>query len=76
MVRQVKDSLKCLDEIALKGNPLTVVKYIKLLIKNEEQQCEDGYQQRIQYYEVKKHAQLVRTVKFPVMLTENQASIG
>ena len=64
MVQQVKTSLNRLDEIALKANPLTEVEYIELLIKSEKQQGKDGYQQRIQYYEeVKKQAQLVRTVK-------------
>ena len=64
MVQEVKRSLNRLDEIALKANPLTEVEYIELLIESEKQQAKDGYQQRIQYYEeVKKQANLVRTVK-------------
>ena len=53
MVRQSKESINQLDGTKL----LTEVEYIELLIKAEKQQCEVGYQQRIQYYEeLKKQA--------------------
>ena len=51
--RRIKASLNRLGET----NPLTEVDYIELLIECETQQCENGYQERIQCYEeVKKHA--------------------
>ena len=47
MVQHAKASLNHLAET----NSLTEVDYIELLIESETQQCEDGYQQRIQCYE-------------------------
>ena len=59
-VRHSKKSINKLHGTKL----LTKVEYIELLIKAEKQQGEDGYQQRIYYYEeLKKQTPLVSTVE-------------
>lgn len=63
MIRQIKDNLKRLDEIALRPNPLNEVEFIELLIQSEKDQSKDGWQQRVQCYEeMKKQAVVLRTV--------------
>ena len=51
LIREVKESLARLDEIALKPNPLTEVEYIDLLIQSEKLEAKPGWLQRIQYLE-------------------------
>ena len=64
MIREVKDNLQCLDEIALKPNPLSEVEYIDLLIQSEQQEGKDGWNQRVQYLRgAKKQAQIQAGVK-------------
>ncbi len=69
MIRQVQRSLKRLDEIALKPNPLSEVEYIDLLIQSEQQEKKVGWNQRVQYlHHARKQAQLtagIRTVEDP-----------
>ena len=64
MISQVHRSLRRLDKIALKPNPLSEVEYIDLLIQSEKQEAKPGYQQRIGYYQkVREKAQLLSVVK-------------
>ena len=51
LIREVKESLARLDEIALKPNPLTEVEYIDLLIQSEKLEAKPGWLQRVQYLE-------------------------
>lgn len=63
MIRKVQGSLKRLDEIALKPNPLTEV-YIDLLIESEKQEVRPGWNTGVKYYQVaKQHAQIAAGVK-------------
>ena len=53
ILKKVKITQQCLqrlDEIALKPNPLTEIQYIELLIKSEEREANDGYQDRVAFY--------------------------
>lgn len=64
MIRQVQHSLRRLEEIALKPNPLSEVEYIDLLIESEKQEAQPGWKQRVQYYEkVREEAHLLSKVK-------------
>ena len=64
MIREVKDSLQRLDEIALKPNPLSDVEYIDCLIQSEQQEHKDGWNQRVQYLQgAKKQAQIQAQMK-------------
>ena len=59
-VQTIKQSLRHLDEIALKPNPLTKVEYIELLIQEEKDQAKGGWQQRVlSYEEIKQQAILL-----------------
>lgn len=50
-VKKTQECLQRLDEIALKPNPLTEKEYIELLIKSEEREAKDGFQDRIAFYQ-------------------------
>lgn len=64
MIKQAQHSVRRLDEIALKPNPLTEVEYIEVLIESEKRGAKPGYQQRIHYYEeAKRQAKMLSTVK-------------
>ena len=59
-IRQVRQCLQRLDEIALKPNPLTDADYIGLLIQAETNEQKPGYLKRIEYLsEVKEQAELM-----------------
>ena len=59
-----QQSLRRLDEIALKPNPLTQVEYLELLIESEKREAKPGWKQRIQYLEeAKRHAEILSKVK-------------
>ena len=61
---KVRMSLKRLDEIALKPNPLTEVQYIELLIKNERREARPGWKDRVKAFEdFKKRAQMFSKIK-------------
>lgn len=61
---KVRMSLKRLDEIALKPNPLTEVQYIELLIKNEKREARPGWKDRVKAFEdFKKKAQMFSKIK-------------
>ena len=64
MIKQAQHSVRRLDEIALKPNPLTEVEYIEVLIESEKRGAKPGYQQRINYYEeAKRQAEMLSKVK-------------
>lgn len=64
MIKKAQQSLRRLDEIALKPNPLTQVEYLELLIESEKREAKAGWKQRIQYLEVaKSHAEMLSKVK-------------
>ena len=52
MVKEAKQSLERLQEIALKPNPLSEIEYIDLLIKTEKHEKNPGYTERIKAFEV------------------------
>ena len=64
MIKQAQHSVRRLDEIALKPNPLTELEYIEVLIESEKRGAKPGYQQRINYYEeAKRQAEMLSKVK-------------
>ena len=52
MVKEAKQSLERLQEIALKPNPLTEIEYIDLLIMAEKHEKSPGFTERIKAFEV------------------------
>jgi len=64
MINRAQQSLRRLDEIALKPNPLTQVQYLELLIESEKNEAKPGWKQRVQYFEeAKRHALILSKVK-------------
>lgn len=64
MIIKAQQSLRRLDEIALKPNPLTQLEYIELLIEQEKNEAKPGWQRRVQYYyEAKRQAEILSKVK-------------
>ena len=64
MINRAQQSLRRLDEIALKPNPLTQVQYLELLIESEKNEAKPGWKQRVQYFEeAKRHAEILSKVK-------------
>ena len=64
MIVRAQQSLRRLDEIALKPNPLTQIEYLELLIESEKNEAKEGWKQRVQYYEeAKRQAQVLAKVK-------------
>ena len=64
MVVKAQQSLRRLDEIALKPNPLTPREYLELLIESEKNEAKAGWKQRVEYYEeVKRQAQMLSKLK-------------
>lgn len=57
-------SLKKLEKIALRPNPLTEVDYIKLLIQSEQQEAKPGWEQRVECLKrFQEEAELMNFVK-------------
>ena len=64
MIVKAQQSLRRLDEIALKPNPLTQIEYLELLIKSEKNEAKEGWKQRVQYFEeAKRQAEILAKVK-------------
>ena len=64
MIKQAQQSVRRLDEIALKPNPLTEVQYIEVLIESEKISTNPGWKERVQYYEeAKRQAEVLSKVK-------------
>lgn len=64
MINNAQQSLRRLDEIALKPNPLTQVQYLELVIESEKNEAKPGWRQRVEYFEeAKRHAEMLSKVK-------------
>ena len=64
MIVKAQQSLRRLDEIALKPNPLTQLEYLELLIESEKNEAKPGWKKRVQYYEeAKRQAEILSEVK-------------
>ena len=64
MIVKAQQSLRRLDEISLKPNPLTQIEYLELLIESEKNAAKEGWKQRVQYFEEAKHqAEILARVK-------------
>ena len=64
MIKKAQHSLRRLDEIALKHNPLTQVEYLEMLIESEKMEAKPGWKQRVKFLEVaKRHAETLSKVK-------------
>ena len=64
MIVKAQQSLRRLDEISLKPNPLTQIEYLELLIESEKNEAKEGWKQRVQYFEEAKHqAEILAKVK-------------
>ena len=64
MIFKAQQSLRRLDEIVLKPNPLTQIEYMELLIESEKNEAKEGWKQRVQYYEeAKRQAEMLAKVK-------------
>ena len=63
LIEQAQKSIRRLEEIALKPNPLTELEYLDLLIESEKQEAKPGYDKRVkQYMEIRKNAELYQKV--------------
>jgi hypothetical protein len=72
-IQQAQQSLKRLDEIALKPNPLTEVQYIELLIESEKQQTKSGWEERVKYLEeAKECARYLSNMKNATDIKKNE----
>ena len=64
MMFKAQQSLRRLDEIALKPNPLTRTEYLELLIESEKNEAKPGWKQRVEYYEeAKRQAEILSKAK-------------
>ncbi|XP_039592045.1 uncharacterized protein LOC120515261 isoform X2 [Polypterus senegalus] len=60
LITESHESIKRLDEIALRPNPLSSPEYIELLIQSEEQEAKPGWMERVKSLrEVKEHAVII-----------------
>ncbi|OCT73654.1 hypothetical protein XELAEV_18032617mg [Xenopus laevis] len=63
LIDKSSESLKRLEEIALRPNPLTTTEYIDLMIQSEEQEAKLGFQERIQSLRsVREDAEIIRKI--------------
>ena len=64
MIKKVQQSLRRLDEIALKPSQSSQVDYLEILIESEQREAKSGWKQRVKYLEVAKgHAETLSKVK-------------
>ena len=64
MIKKVQQSLRRLDEIALKPSQSSQVGYLEILIESEQREAKSGWKQRVKYLEVAKgHAETLSKVK-------------
>ena len=67
LIEDVTNSIKRLNEIALKPNSLTEIEYLDLLIQSEEEEARPEYQTRIkQYKKIREEAELLKKVPHAV----------
>jgi hypothetical protein len=67
LTNEIRETLKKLDEIALKPNPLSTAGYIDILIRSEEQQADPGWQERVKQ---------LKEVREQVVLMQKYADAG
>ena len=64
MIKKAQQSLRRLDDIALKPIPSTQVDYLEMLIESEKRDAKSGWKQRVKYLEVAKgHAETLSKIK-------------
>ena len=64
MIKKAQQSLRRLDDIALKPIPSTQVDYLEMLIESENREAKSGWKQRVKYLEVAKgHAETLSKIK-------------
>ena len=64
MIKRAQQSIRRLDEIALKPNPVTQVEYLEMLIESEKMDGKPGWKQRVKYLNAaKRHAEVLSKVK-------------
>ena len=64
MVMRVQGSIKRLDQIALRPDPLTETEYLETLIESEKREKKAGWKQRISFYEkAKEQARILSKLK-------------
>lgn len=69
IIDQARRSIKRLEEIALKPNPLTEVDYLDLLIQSEEMEARPGWMKRVeQYKKFRKDAEMYK--RMPQLSTQ------
>ncbi len=72
LIQNSQMSLKRLQEIALKPNPLSVPDYIDLMIESEKQEAKPGFKDRIQsLLEVRKKADIISKVSTGKVLPQH-----
>uniref|UniRef100_A0A8C4TSH4 Uncharacterized LOC114644947 n=1 Tax=Erpetoichthys calabaricus TaxID=27687 RepID=A0A8C4TSH4_ERPCA len=60
LIKESHESIKRLEEIALRPNPLSTPEYIELLIESEEQEAKPGWMERVKsLWEVKEQAVMI-----------------
>jgi GTPase Era involved in 16S rRNA processing len=66
LIEDARVSVKRLDEIALRPNPLDELNYLDLLIQSEEEQQKPGFRDRVsQYRKFRKNAETLKKVASP-----------
>ncbi|XP_051899674.1 uncharacterized protein LOC127585958 [Pristis pectinata] len=72
LIQQLSQSIRRLEEIALRPNPLSTPAYIDLLIQSEKDEAKPGFMERIQaLQEVKERAELIQKVANGEMSAED-----
>ena len=73
LIEKVTQSIKRLDDIALKPNPQTEIEYLDLLIQSEQTEAKSGWQRRVaQYQKIRQEAELIK--KLPEMTVKDVQS--
>lgn len=63
LIERARVSIKRLEEIALRPNPLDELNYLDLLIQSEEEQQKPGFRDRVdQYQKIRKNAEILKEV--------------
>lgn len=61
VIENVRKSIKRLNEIALKPDPLTEIEYLDLLIESEKMEAQTGWKARVQQYmKLRKDAEVLK----------------
>uniref|UniRef100_A0A8C4TPL9 AIG1-type G domain-containing protein n=1 Tax=Erpetoichthys calabaricus TaxID=27687 RepID=A0A8C4TPL9_ERPCA len=73
LIKESHESIKRLEEIALRPNPLSTPEYIELLIQAEEQEAKPGWMERVKsLQEVKEQAVIIEKVRRNEKLLPNE----